>query len=89
MSVRILALALVGCGRIAFDAPLGDATSVDAAGDTGSCTFGAWGTPVPLPEANSDFDDGDASLTDDGTELFFESRRAGSPDLYHATRECL
>jgi Tol biopolymer transport system component len=48
-----------------------------------------WGTPVPIAEVNSAFDDGDASLTDDGTELFFESRRAGSPDLYHATRACL
>jgi hypothetical protein len=48
-----------------------------------------WSTPTPLTIVNSASDDGDVSITVDGTELFFESDRAGNPDLYHMTRSCL
>jgi hypothetical protein len=86
MSVRILALALVGCGRIAFDAPTADATSGDATADAPPCTFGAWSTPVALSELNTSATEYGGEISLDGLTLYFDSDRTGNEDLLVARR---
>jgi hypothetical protein len=44
--------------------------------------------PVPLSSINSNWLDGDASVTADGSQFFFASSRAGSVDLYRSLRTC-
>ncbi|HEU4732521.1 MAG TPA: hypothetical protein VFT22_31720 [Kofleriaceae bacterium] len=45
-----------------------------------------FGPPRPIPDVNSDKDDGDPRLADDGCTLYFSSNRDGTTrDLYRAT----
>ncbi|HUS27643.1 MAG TPA: hypothetical protein VMZ53_04020 [Kofleriaceae bacterium] len=88
MRLSCMLVALVGCGRLAFD-PLstggdgGDGQSGDA---QGACAFGPWSTPIALP-INSASDEFGATPSPDGLELTFHSNRiGGNHDLYVATR---
>jgi hypothetical protein len=41
-----------------------------------------WGTPLPVPDVNSDGGDGDPHLGSDGCRLYFASDRNGDYDLF-------
>lgn len=49
---------------------------------------GSFSTPTLLTELNSLQDDKDVTLTADGTEIFFVSKRSGSALIYRSTRTC-
>jgi Tol biopolymer transport system component len=49
---------------------------------------GSFSEPVNLTEVNSDEDDADPRLSNDGHELFFSSDRGGTQTLWHAWRDC-
>jgi Tol biopolymer transport system component len=87
MSVRILTLALVGCGRIGFDASASDAR-VDTTADAHVCAgFGPWSTPSPLTELDGPVtNEYGPSIAADGLTLYFDSDRMGSADIYIAKR---
>lgn len=77
---------LAGCGRISFDARPGDAGgdgTVDGAMQDGPLMFG---TPEELTMLSSAGDEDDPTLTDDELEIYFESNRGGTADIYFASR---
>jgi hypothetical protein len=49
----------------------------------------AWGTPVAIDAVNTTADEVDASVTADGTELYFSSGISGNQHIYRSTRSCL
>lgn len=49
----------------------------------------AWGEPQVVMELLEDAYDGQPSLTEDGLEIFIESCRDGTDDIWHATRSSL
>lgn len=81
MSVRIAAVALVGCGRIGFDAPPSEA-SIDAS----ACTFGPWSAPIPIGELNTPDTEYGGQISPDGLTLYFDSNRFLDEDLFVAAR---
>jgi hypothetical protein len=85
MSVRILALALVGCGRIGFDIT---SHAADGATDAPACTsFGPWNTPVALGPLNTPKTEFGAQITRDGLTLYFDANTlANDQDLFAASR---
>lgn len=48
-----------------------------------------WGPASPINEANTTAGDVDASITADGTELFYSSGISGTQHIYHLTRSCM
>jgi hypothetical protein len=74
--------------------PTGDPTGGPTTADTGSgddattgpVVYGPFDTPVALTELNSDGTDDDPSLRGDLLEAYFGSTRAGTEDLWRATR---
>jgi hypothetical protein len=66
------------CGRLAFD-PVADAPVADA-------PSGAFGTPTPIGALSDPAIDDDASATGDLLELYFNSTRAGSGDIWFSKR---
>jgi hypothetical protein len=46
-----------------------------------------WGTPLPVPDVNTDSGDGDAHLGSDGCRLYFASDRGSDYDVYSATMQ--
>ncbi len=65
----------------------GGSGSFDLWGTTRPNPDAAWGTPVNLgPQVNSPSGDVQPSISADGLILFFQSERAGRPDLWYATR---
>jgi Tol biopolymer transport system component len=87
MSVRILVVALVGCGRIGFDVP-GSQITVDAPADATTCTgFGPWSTPVAVTELDlATENEYGPALLPDGLTLYFNSDRLNNLDVFVATR---
>jgi Tol biopolymer transport system component len=73
---------LVACGRVDFDGSPTDVRPADA-------PTGPFGSPTLLTELSSGFDQDDPTLTGDQLEIFFESTRNGSFDLYTATRNSI
>jgi hypothetical protein len=63
----------------------GEAGGGGAAGE-GGAPLGPFGTPKPLTTLNSDGEEDDPALTDDMLEIFFESDRNGSGDLWTSRR---
>jgi hypothetical protein len=86
MRSGIIALAVIGCGRIDFH-PL-----VDGGGNSGldapvdACTFGPWSPPVAITELNTGNVEYGGQIAADGLTLYFDSDRTGGGDLYVATR---
>jgi Tol biopolymer transport system component len=84
MSVRILLVALAGCGRIGFDASTRDATTADARACAG---FGPWSTAAALTELDLQTENEyGPAITSDGLSLYFDSDRLNSQDIYVAMR---
>lgn len=79
-----------GCGRIGFSTL--SETSTDAGFDVAfdvpadACTFGSWSTPVAITGVNSSATDWAPWLSEDRLELVFASDRAGTFDIFHASR---
>ena len=48
---------------------------------------GTFGTPLPVPDLNTDSNEGDAHLSADGCQLYFSSDAGGDWDLYVATAQ--
>jgi hypothetical protein len=70
--------------RIAFVRP--QAGSLDLFEATRTTRTDSWGPATSLGEPNTAGEENDPTLSVDGLELFFTSTRAGSFDLYRATR---
>lgn len=88
----MIAAAVPGCGRVAFDtiaSDAGDAQSGDGPSDgaTATCTsWSAWTTPQRIIELVSNSLDSGPALHPDGRTLVFHSSVAGNTDLYISTR---
>jgi hypothetical protein len=64
----------------------GGAGGYDLWRSTRGTLFNPWSAPVPVTDLNTASHDMDATVTGDGTEVFFSSNRAGTFDVYGATR---
>ena len=85
-----LVLVLAGCGRIGFapvDSGADDTVDADPDAAVDASVFEMpFGEPAPLATINSTFDDDDPSMTGDGLELYFASRRLGNDRTFRARR---
>jgi len=70
---------------ITTDRP-GGAGGYDLWRSTRVTVFNPWSVPVPASGVNTASHDMDATITGDGSQLFFSSNRAGTFDIYGATR---
>lgn len=83
----VVALALTGCGRVAFD-PLTDAstTTSDAVDAPAVVCTGAFDNVQLVPTINTPQLDWAPEESADGLTLYFGSNRSGDPELYRSTR---
>ncbi len=95
---RLAIVLLVGCGRLGFEPEAGagegqgggpGAPGAPDATSSGPCTLGPWQAPHRLAALATTLDERAPALSADKRTLFFESNRAGSRDLYVATRTSL
>ena len=85
-------LAATSCGRVGYDVgAAADGSLADAGSDAlepriDGGTVVSFGPPVPLSELNSGSHTHAPSLTADLLEIYFESTRSGTDEIWHATR---
>jgi len=84
MRRAVVALALTGCGRIAFD-PLAGNGGTDPDGGMPVCT-GPFTNVQLVPPLNTATLDWAPEESADGLTVYFGSNRTGDPELYRATR---
>jgi Tol biopolymer transport system component len=89
---RVLVIGLLAaCGRVAFDARVGDGGGDVGGGDAGPRVCGPFGAPVELPGPVNVTNDDEWSpeISKDGLTLYWYCFRAGgpgAPDIWRATR---
>jgi WD40-like Beta Propeller Repeat len=82
--------AVLGCGRVRFDArvPDGDLGTSDGDGATSSAcsTFGPWGAPSRLDALDLGGNEAGGQISPDGLTLWFDTDATGGGDVYVAHR---